>query len=338
MEKSVSLASGNSIKGGDPFFKPPLTSERSAAIDPATLMRIKNLQLRAKHVVDGFHNGLHRSPLHGFSVEFSEYRPFVFGDDPRSIDWKLFARSDRYYLKKFEDETNRRCHLVVDQSRSMGFGSIGYTKLEYARTLAATLAYYLTLQRDAVGMMTFEADVTAVVPARYRTGQLRRMLMLLDRSPEGSATDLQKPLKHLAELVRHRGLMLIISDFLVPVDSLQQPLAYLAARRHEVILIRVVDPAEVTLSMKQPAVIRDMESGREMYIDPKTAAHSYRLKFQQHAEELASLAGQLGMMQVTMRTDEPLELALWELLHTRENLLGRGRVRSASSQKIGGRS
>ena len=280
--------------------------ERSAAIDPATLMRIKNLQLRAKHVVDGFHNGLHRSPLHGFSVEFSEYRPFVSGDDPRSIDWKLFARSDRYYLKKFEDETNRRCHLIVDQSRSMGFGSLEYSKLEYARTLAATLAYYLILQRDAVGMMTFESDVTAVVPARYRSGQLRRLLMLLDQSPQGTATDLQKPLSHLAEIVKQRGLMLIISDFLVPVASLQQPLSYLAARRHEVILIRLLDPAEVSLGIQKPTVVRDMESGREMYIDPKTAANAYQTKFQSHADDLKSLAGKLGMTLVTMRTDEPL--------------------------------
>ncbi len=319
----------------DTASKPAMNSGRSAAIDPATLMRIKNLQIRAKHVVDGFHNGLHRSPLHGFSVEFSEYRPYVAGDDPRSIDWKLFARSDRYYLKKFEDETNRRCHLIVDQSQSMGYGSLEYTKLDYARTLAATLAYYLTLQRDAVGMMTFESDVTAVVPARYRTGQLRRMLMLLDRPPEGTETDLKKPLTHLAEIAKHRGLMLIVSDFLVPIESLQQPLAYLAARRHEVILIRVVDPAEVSLAIKQPTVLRDMESGREMYIDPKTAAESYRSKFQKHAAQLASLAGELGMMQVTIQTDEPLELALWELLHTRENLFSRGRVRRSANGMAG---
>ncbi|MDZ4851789.1 MAG: DUF58 domain-containing protein [Pirellulaceae bacterium] len=311
--------------------------ERSAAIDPATLMRIKNLQLRAKHVVDGFHNGLHRSPLHGFSVEFSEYRPFVSGDDPRSIDWKLFARSDRYYLKKYEDETNRRCHLIVDQSRSMGFGSLEYSKLEYARTLAATLAYYLILQRDAVGMMTFESDVTAVVPARYRSGQLRRLLMLLDQSPQGTATDLQKPLSHLADIVKQRGLMLIISDFLVPVASLQQPLSYLAARRHEVILIRLLDPAEVSLGIQQPTVVRDMESGREMYIDPKTAANAYQTKFQSHADDLKSLTGKLGMTLVTMRTDEPLELALWELLHARERRTSRGRANQRGAGKVADR-
>ena len=118
-------------------------------IDMSAIMRIENLQWRAKSIVDGFHNGLHRSPKHGFSVEFSEYRPFSLGDDPRTIDWKLFARSDRYYIKKFEDETNRRCYLVVDQSKSMQYRSLDYSKLEYARTLAATLAYYWTLQRDA---------------------------------------------------------------------------------------------------------------------------------------------------------------------------------------------
>ncbi len=205
-------------------------------------MRIRNLQLRAKHVVDGFYNGLHRSPLHGFSVEFSEYQPYVPGDDPHRIDWKLYARSDRYYIKKFEDETNRRCHLVVDQSRSMGYGSLGYSKLEYARTLAATLGYYLTQQRDAVGMLTFEADITAVIPARFRAGQLRRMLTLLDQSPQGSTTDLRKPLAHLAEIVKHRSLMVIISDFLVPIEPLRQSFAYLAARRHEIMMIRILDP------------------------------------------------------------------------------------------------
>lgn len=130
-----------------------------ASADPMSLMRIKHLQLRAKAVVEGFYNGLHRSPYHGYSVEFSEYRPYVVGDDLRALDWKLFARSDRYYIKKFEDETTRRCYLVVDQSRSMGFGSLEYTKVEYARTLAATLAYFLSTQRDSVGLMTFDETI-----------------------------------------------------------------------------------------------------------------------------------------------------------------------------------
>jgi uncharacterized protein (DUF58 family) len=131
-------------------------------------MRIKNLQMRARVVVEGFFSGLHRSPYHGFSVEFSEYRQYTPGDDPRYVDWRLFARSDRYYIKRFEDETNLRCYLLVDQSRSMGYGSLAYTKAEYAKTAAATLAYFLIRQRDAVGMMAFDERVTHYLPARYR--------------------------------------------------------------------------------------------------------------------------------------------------------------------------
>ncbi len=297
--------------------------------DPATLMRIKNLQLRAKHVVDGFQSGLHRSPLHGFSVEFSEYRPYVPGDDPRGIDWRLFARSDRYYIKKFEDETNRRCHLVVDQSRSMEYGSLSYSKLEYARTLAATLAYYLTMQRDAVGMLTFEADVTGMVPARFRHGQLRRLLMLLDQAPSGIATDLTKPLSRLSEIIRHRGLMIILSDFLVPVETFEQQLAHLVARRHEVLLIRLLDPQEIDFTLKKPTVIRDLETGREMYIDPVTASRKYQEKFGEHAAKLNALVGRLGISAMTLSTQQPLELALWELLQVHDQRQRRGRATSA---------
>ncbi len=138
---------------------------RTSFIDPASLMRIRNLELRARTVVEGFFNGLHRSPYHGFSVEFSEYRQYSIGDDLRHLDWRLFARSDRYYVKRFEEETNLRCYLLVDMSRSMGFGSLGYDKAEYAKTAAATFAYFLSLQRDGVGLVTFDERIQRV-PAR----------------------------------------------------------------------------------------------------------------------------------------------------------------------------
>src|SRR6188472_4035807 len=149
-------------------------STRASFIDPVTLMRIKSLHLRAKVVVQGFLLGLHRSPHHGFSVEFSEYRQYSPGDDPRYLDWKLFARSDRYYIKRFEDETNLRCHLLVDLSRSMGYGSLAYDKATYAKTAAATIAYFLSLQRDAVGLVTFDAGIQDFLPARFRPGHLHR--------------------------------------------------------------------------------------------------------------------------------------------------------------------
>src|SRR4051794_37494334 len=159
-------------------------------IDPQALMRIKSLQMRAKVAVEGFIKGIHRSPYHGFSVEFSEYREYTAGDDPRYLDWRLFARSDRYYVKRFEDETNLRCYLVLDTSRSMGYGSGAYSKSQYARTAAATIAYFLSTQRDAVGLITFEDRITEYLPPRYRPGHLRRLMAALGREPEGRSTDL----------------------------------------------------------------------------------------------------------------------------------------------------
>jgi len=305
-------------------------------VDMSVLMRIKDLHLRAAAVVDGFHNGLHRSPLHGFSVEFSEYRPYSAGDDPRTIDWKLFARSDRYYLKKFEDETNRRCYVVVDQSKSMEFGSITYAKLEYARTLAATLAYFLTLQRDAVGLLTFDHEIADLLPARFRTGQLKRILSLLNRPPRGTATDVRAPLNHLAEIVRHRSLIIIVSDYLVDPESLRAPLAFLRARRHDVMLIRVIDPSEAELALDQPTMLRDIETGREIFIDPATAKATYQTRFKQHEQSLIDLAGNLGIGWTSLLTNEPMDLALLQLLNRQQRPHSGSRSRGYS-KTTGGR-
>src|ERR1044071_9953084 len=160
-------------------------SSAGSFIDPAALMRIKSMQLRARVVVEGFLSGLHRSPYHGFSVEFTEYRQYSPGDDLRYLDWRLYARTDRYYIKKFEDETNLRCHLLVDQSRSMEYGSRGYTKAQYAATLAATLAYFLHLQGDAVGLLTFTDQVRDYLPARHRAGHLRQIMVALESPSAG---------------------------------------------------------------------------------------------------------------------------------------------------------
>ncbi len=313
------------------------TSAMDRWIDMSALMRIKNLQLRAKSVVDGFHNGLHRSPLHGFSVEFSEYRPYSLGDDPRTIDWKLFARSDRYYIKKFEDETNRRCYLVVDKSKSMDFSSLEYSKCDYARTVAATLAYYLTLQRDAVGLLTFDEDISDVLTARFRTGQLKRILSLLEKPSSGASTDLLRPLSHLADIVRQRSLIIIMSDFLVPTESLRVPLSMLKARRHDVVLLRVLDPAEVALDLEKASMLMDMETGREIYVDSNAARASYQKKFQQHEAALMELAGQLGIGWTSLQTNESVEHALFDFL-SRQQRSNVGGPRTPSKFAGGGAS
>jgi uncharacterized protein (DUF58 family) len=289
----------------------------AAAVDPQTLMRIKSLQMRAKVAVEGFIKGIHRSPYHGFSVEFSEYRQYAVGDDPRYLDWRLFARSDRYFVKKFEDETNLRCTLVLDASRSMAYGSGEYTKADYARTAAATLAFFLNTQRDAVGLATFEDKITDYVPPRHRPGHLRRLMAMLEREPQGRATDLVGPLEEIAATVRKRGLIVLISDLLAPAEALGTRLGYLRSRGHDVIVLRVLDPAEVEFTFETPAMFRDAESGRELYIDPSAARTEYRERFAAHAAEIERACADLGIEFSSIRTDRPLDLILFDLLKAR---------------------
>lgn len=286
-------------------------------IDPPTLMRIKSLQLRARIVVQGFLSGLHRSPHHGFSVEFSEYRQYTPGDDPRHLDWRLYARSDRYYIKRFEEETNLRCHLLVDLSRSMGYGSGPYTKVEYARTVAATLAYFLSTQRDAAGLVTFDQQIADYLPARYRPGHLHRLMVCLERAVAGSATDLSRPLEQIAATVRRRGMVVLISDLLANIDTLRTHLGFLRSQGHEVVLLRVLDPAEIDFSFDRAAVFVDMESGRDLYVDPAAARAQYQEKFTRHASELEQTCRDLGIDLYQLPTSQPLELALADFLRAR---------------------
>jgi uncharacterized protein (DUF58 family) len=308
-------------------------------LDPAALMRIKHLELRARVVVEGFFSGLHRSPYHGFSVEFTEYRQYTPGDDPRYLDWKLFARSDRYYIKRFEDETNLRCHLVVDFSRSMDYGSLGYTKADYARTLAATLAYFLHGQRDAAGLTTFDDKLLDYLPPRYRAGHLRRLLLLLERAAAGTATSLHKPLERVAELLRKRGVVVVVSDLLAPLDGMAEQLAALVSRGHEVTLFQVLDPAEAKFEFTEPALFVDVESGRELYVDPTATRREYLRRFEEHERKLQETTDRLGIDLVRLTTDRPLEHALFDFLQarSRRGRTTRRRGQSSVSGTAGGK-
>lgn len=286
-------------------------------IDPQALMRIRNLELRAKTVVEGFWHGLHRSPYHGFSVEFTEYRPYTPGDDPRYLDWRLVARTDRYYIKKYEDETNLRCQLLVDLSRSMTFGSTGYTKAEYASTLAATLGYFLGKQGDAVGLLTFDEAIREYLPPRNRPGHLRQLMLALEKPPTGKGTDIAAPLRRMAELTRKRGLIVLITDFLSPLESLQGALSLLTAARHEVLVFHLLDPAERDFAFDQPSRFRDLESGREIYLDPAVARPEYARRMAEHQAGIRGLCERLGVSYRQWATDEHLELALFDFLRAR---------------------
>lgn len=301
------------------------TLHPASLVNPSALMSIRNLELRARVVVQGFWHGIHRSPYHGFSVEFTEYRQYSPGDDPRYLDWRVFARSDRYFIKKFEDETNLRCHLVADNSRSMRFTSLQYTKADYAATLAATLAYFLYLQGDAVGLLTFDDKIREYLPARHRTGHLRRIMLALEQPSGGNATDLVSPLKRIVEIVQKRGLIILVSDFLAPVERLEPELTALAACGHELVAFQVLDPAELDLKFERASMFEDMESGRSLYIDPASARAEYTKKFVEHGSALKKLCGRLGIAWHQLGTDRPLELVLFDFLRER---MQRRRVRA----------
>jgi uncharacterized protein (DUF58 family) len=303
-------------------------------VDPAALMRIKSMELRAKGIVEGFWKGIHRSPHHGFSAEFTEYRPYAFGDDPRHIDWRVYARSDRYYIKRFEDETNVRCHLLVDHSRSMGFGSGDYNKSQYAGTLAATLAYFLFTQGDAVGLATFDDRIRQYMPPRNRPSYLRRLIATLEASPGGSETKLGPPLEQVAQMLTRRGLIILISDLLTSLDRLELSLGYLCTGGHDVVVFHVLDPAEMDFSFSSPALFRDMESGRDMYVDPSTSQAGYDRLLEAHLTRLESICRSLGIDYHLFATDRPFDLALLEFLQHR--MRRRKRIRHVHGSNAGG--
>ena len=299
------------------------TRPRAALVDPASLMRIASLQLRAKVVIDGLLRGIHRSVRHGFSAEFTEYRQYVDGDDLRYLDWRVLARSDRYYLKKFEDETALKCHLLVDHSRSMGYGSVGYTKAEYAATLAATLAQFLLAQGDGVGLVTFSDRIDQAVPPKNRHGHLRRLLHVLERAPVGTATDLAAPLDHLAKLRLRRGLLVLISDLLAPTEHLAKHLSHLRASGHDLVIIQVIDPAERDFPFTGPALFEDVESSRRLHVDPATVGDEYRRRFAEHTAAIRTIADGLAVEFLQVVTDRPLADALFAFVSNRER---RGRT------------
>ncbi|MDO8541597.1 MAG: DUF58 domain-containing protein [Opitutaceae bacterium] len=309
------------------------TLSSAALIDPQALMTIRSLELRARAVVEGFWSGLHRSPYHGFSVEFTEYRQYSTGDDPRYLDWRVFARSDRYFIKKYEDETNLRCHLLVDQSRSMDYGTRAYTKAHYAATLAATFAYFLHLQGDAIGLLTFDEEVRDYLPARHRPGHLRQLMLALEAPTRGRGTDLNAPIERISALIRKRGLVMMISDFLAPIDRLERNLVAVTAGGHEVVIFQVLDPAELEFALDKPALFEDAESQRTIYIDPAAARAAYLKKFKAHCEALAAMCRKLGVTYHQISSGQPLEFALFAFLQQR---MKRGRQVRRARGAIGG--
>ncbi len=287
-------------------------------LDPAVIARLGTMELKARTVVEGFLSGLHRSPFKGFSVEFAEYRQYLPGDDLSTLDWKVYARSDRHYVKKFEEETNLECHLLLDVSASMAYrGGAPVSKLEYGSVLAASLAYLMTRQRDATGLIAFDQQIVTRLPARARPGHLHAILLTLEKLAPGSRSDVSRPLHQLAEALLKRSLVVLISDLLDEPDAVMRGLKHLRFRGTDVIVLQLLDPHELQFPFQGAARFTDVESADEITADPARVRAGY-------LEALEGLRGKYerelrgaGIDFLTLDTSKPLDFALLAYLDAR---------------------
>ena len=291
-------------------------------LDPATLSSISGLDLIAKTVVDGFVAGLHRSPDFGFSQEFAEYRAYSEGDDLRHVDWNVFARTDKCFLKRYRGETNSQLLILLDTSASMAYGSQEVHKLDYARFVAASLCYMANLQRDAAGLIIFDDDVKNYVAPSTRQGQLFRLLHAIEKAEPGTHTDFTKPFVHFQNFLHRRGIVVVISDFYERPETIVRTVEPLRYRGNEVILFHVLDPQELNPKFRQPVLLYDMENeANSLEVSPEYARHEYRQKIDSHVETLSSAVRGAGMDYFLMNTERPLDEGLREYLSVRRGRL-----------------
>lgn len=289
-------------------------------LNPAIIARLGTIDLKARTIVEGFLTGLHRSPYKGFSVEFAEYRQYLPGDDLATLDWKVYARSDRHFVKKYEEETNLTCHLLIDVSGSMGYGSGGITKLQYASYLTGALAYLMHRQRDSFGLIAFDDSISALLPASARSGHLRAVLLALERLQMGTRTNVAKPLNDLAAAVRKRGMVVLVSDLLDDPATVLDGLKHFRYRGTDVIVFHILDPFELKFPFEQAARFRDMETAEEVMAVPGSVRDEYIEKIQGLIAFYRRELGLAGIDYCLLDTSQPLEFGLMSYLMTRRKV------------------
>ncbi len=319
-----------------------------SAVTPEMLAKLSGLGVKARTIVEGFVSGLHRSPHHGFSVEFAEHREYSPGDDLRYVDWKVFAKSDRYFLKQFEEETNFACHVLLDVSESMRYQSEGATvsKLEYGVYLAAALGYLILKQQDGVGLMTYDDALRDRLPPSSQSSHLEQYLTVLERQQpqrvisvedvtghgreaeqDNESNSIAGVLRQVSQHVRRRGLVVLISDLFDDPDSILRGLKHLRHQRHDVIVLQVIDRAEEEFPFDDPTLFHGLEGTGERQLEPRALREAYRREFDSAQRTLQHGVRQMGMTCLCARTDEPLDGVLWRVLKRRDNSrerVGRG--------------
>lgn len=286
------------------------TRPSAALLRPEVLASLSTLELVARSAVEGFFQGLHRSPRFGFSQEFAEYKAYAEGDDPRFVDWNVYARTDRTYIRRYLGETNTRLMIALDVSASMGYGSGAITKLRYAKFLAAALAYMALGQHDPTGLIAFDSRIRSYRPASSRTGSLQAILHALDGLEAGSQTDLSESFRQLREHAQRRGLVAVISDLYCDPEALARAVQPMAWHGHDIMIFQVLDRAELTPEFAESVLLEDVESGQQVEVSPDYLRTTYRERMQDHVARVKQVAVASGADHVLLVTDEPLDRAL----------------------------
>lgn len=297
-----------------------MTEDRSHPyFEPRTLAKLQGLQLRARNIVEGYVSGLHRSPFHGFSIEFAEHREYAPGDDLRYVDWKVFGRTDKYYVKQFEDETNLICYLVLDISESMQYRGpdSAMSKLEYAQCLAAALAWLVLQQRDAVALVTFDDQVRTSVPASNSPGHWKHLLSVLETVQSKAKTRTGAVMHELAERFSKRGVVILLSDLFDDIAALRAGWRHMRHQRHDLAVLQVLDSAELDFPFQRPMLFRGLEQGPHLIADPAPLRPAYQAELQAFLRALRASCQEREIEYRLLRTDQPLDRALSPFLASR---------------------
>jgi len=290
-------------------------------LSPETVSKLKGMEMRARMVVEGFIAGLHKSPYHGFSVEFAEHRQYMPGDNIRDIDWKVYAKSDRYFIKQYEEETNLKGYLLLDCSASMAYQSGDrIRKLDYAGMLSGALSYLMLRQRDAVGLVTFDDHIRRYLPPRSRSGHLHVLLNEIAAQRPTDRTDIAGTLHEMAERIKRRGLVIIMSDLLDDADRIISGLKHFRYNRHEVIVFHILDPRERDFAFPREAAFKDMETGEQITTLPYQMKKEYARAVDAFSGQIAAACRQANIDYHAIDTSTPFDKALYAFLSKRERL------------------
>ena len=281
-------------------------------MNPEIINKIDNLSLRARLVVEGFIIGMHKSPYHGFSVEFSEHRPYGYGDEIKFIDWKLWGKTDRFYIKQFEEETNLKCNIILDKSSSMDFGSHNITKFEYSKSLAAALSYLMIKQQDAIGLTTFDDKINVSIKPKSKISHLNLLLKTMHNSNIGGETNISNLLHGLAESIHKRGLIVLISDLLDDESEVVKGLRHFRYKGHEVIIFHIIDPKEKDLNYTENINFIDIENNNTLMADPRIIKEKYNKAFNSFCEYYKSECLRNKIDYVPIITNESLDKSLMQ--------------------------